>query len=196
MLKITEIELELFTDINMVIFVETGIRESISQWSNRYGKANNPYMGKQYYPNETSFLKYYDLNNMFGITCSVKPWQYHCPYSVIIDDIKDFDEFSYIFKVGLHYSRELFETRKEIPLCPEYKEPPASRNKNRKLLTTLFDKKEYVFHYKIVRLAQQLGLKITEVRKVLKFKQTRWLKKYTDLNTECRIKSKNKWWFL
>ena len=44
MLKITEVELELISDIDMPLFTGKGMREGISYISKRHSKANNKYM--------------------------------------------------------------------------------------------------------------------------------------------------------
>ena len=37
-----------------------------------------------------------------------------------------------------------------------------------------------------------LGMKLTQIHKILKFKQSDWMKNYIDFNTEKRIKATNK----
>ena len=66
MLKMTKINLDLISDIDMQLFVEKGLRGGISYIAHRHGKANNKYM-KDYNENkESSYLMYLDANNLYG----------------------------------------------------------------------------------------------------------------------------------
>ena len=51
-LKKTRIRLELMLDPDMLLMSERGIRGGITQSIHRWAKANNPYMGPEFNPNE------------------------------------------------------------------------------------------------------------------------------------------------
>ena len=54
----------------------------------------------------------------------------------------------------------------------------------KKLVPNLGNKSKYVLHYRNLQLYLSLGMKLNKVQKILKFKQSDWLKIYTDFNTD------------
>ncbi|CAC5415941.1 unnamed protein product [Mytilus coruscus] len=53
------------------------------------------------------------------------------------------------------------------------------------------DKKKYIVHYKVLKDYIKLGMKVTKVYKTISFKESDWLAKYINFNTEQRTKSKS-----
>ena len=158
--KITGIKLDLLSDINMILFVEAGIRGGVSMISNRYGKANNKYM-ENYNPNEESkFITYLDANNLYGWGMSQK-----LPYKNFrwIDEAKlvDFDptlintedDTGYILQVDLEYPKELHKAHNDYPLAPEN----ITINEIDKLTPNLYNKTKYILHLKSLQLYLSLG---------------------------------------
>ena len=61
----------------------------------------------------------------------------------------------------------------------------------KKLIQNLGSKTNYVLHYRNLQLHLSLGIKVTKIHKVLKFKQPEWMKKYINFNTEKRTNVAN-----
>ena len=68
MLKYTNVEIELFRDIDMFLFIEKNIKGGISQTIKRYSSANNIEMMEKFDPLiESKYLIYFDGNYEFNI---------------------------------------------------------------------------------------------------------------------------------
>ena len=88
-LKKARVKLHLLTDIDMLLMVKKGIRGGICHGIHRYAKANNNCI-KNYDKNkESSYLKYWDVNNLHGWTMSQK-----LPVNGFkqVKDLPEFDE--------------------------------------------------------------------------------------------------------
>lgn len=203
MLKYTKIEIELLTDVDMLLFIEKGIRGGTSQCSKRYAKANNKHMtsdtnANKYDPSkESNYLIYLDANNLYGHSmCQYLPWKdfVWSTHRFTVHTIMQIHSQScdgYIFEVDLEYPKNLHDLHSDYPMCPEKKIVSGGSSKQTKLLLTLDDKEHYVIHYKMLQLALQQGLKLKKIHRVLKFEQRAWLKPYIDMNTEMRMRATN-----
>ena len=54
----------------------------------------------------------------------------------------------------------------------------------KKIISDLGNKTNYVVHYKNLQLCLPLGMRLTKIHVVLRFKQSDWMKKYIVFNTE------------
>ena len=186
-LKVTEVELELLSDMNMLLMVEKGIRGGVSMISNRYGKANNKYMDNRFVTSELSkYIAYLDANNLYGWAMS-KPLPTHGFKWMKVSELETWELHSCILEVDLEYSKNLHDLHSDYPLAPERVEV----NKINKLIPNLGDKKKYIIHYENLKQYLSMGLKLTHIHRGIIFEESQWLKKYIDLNTELRTAAAN-----
>lgn len=196
MLKMTNINLELLTDPDMLLFFERGIRGGISQCCNRYSKANNHYMPDYDPTRPETFLMYFDACNLYGWAMSqllpVNGFRW-----LSEDEIDQLNLFSilsdsptgYVLEVDLDYPRHLHDKHKDLPFCCEHRAAPGSKFK--KLMTTLNPKRKFIIHYRNLQQCLEQGLILKKIHRVIEFRQEAWLKKYIDLNTDMRKAAKN-----
>jgi hypothetical protein len=55
---------------------------------------------------------------------------------------------------------------------------------DKKLVSNLQQKKNYVSHYKYFKLCVKNGLRITKIHDILQIKQSKWLLPYVQFNTD------------
>ena len=66
MLKLTNIKLELMTDVDMFQFIEKDMHGGVSSITNRYEKANNKYMKEYDEKAPSKYIMYLNTNNLYG----------------------------------------------------------------------------------------------------------------------------------
>ena len=106
------------------------------------------------------------------------------------DFIKNYDENSdkgYFLEIGVEYSKNLFNSHKDLPFLPERKKV----EKVLKLICSIEDKEKYVIHIRALKQALNHGLKLKTVHRLIKFNQRAWLKPYIDMNTKLRKNAEN-----
>ena len=196
MLKMTKINLELLSNIDMLLMVEKGIRGGISIISNRYGKANNKYM-KDFNKSEPSkYLMYVDANNLYGCAMSEKlpvhsfKWMSNKEIENIFNNriVQVWEKTPCILEVDLEYPEELHDLHNDYPLCPERVECDKGV---KKLIPNLRHKNNYVIHYKNLMQCLRLGMKLKKIHRGIKFIESAFLKPYIDKNTSLRTQAKN-----
>ncbi|XP_065223826.1 uncharacterized protein LOC135847991 [Planococcus citri] len=195
MLKYTKITLDLLTDIDMVHFIKKGIRGGLSQCSKRKAIANNTFM-RNFDPSKPShYLVYLDCNNLYGH--SLSSYLGHSEFEWVekvrnfnVFEVNDDSETGYILEVDLEYPQELHDFHRDFPFCPESMIPPGAESKQPKLIANVLNKKNYIIHYSNLKQCLTHGLKLSKIHRILKFRQSRWLKPYIDLNTSKRAQAK------
>ena len=65
------------------------------------------------------------------------------------------------------------------------------KDKCKKLVCNLLNKKKYVVHIKSLKQALNHGLKLKKIHRIIEFNQEAWLKPYINMNTELRKVAKN-----
>lgn len=214
MLKFTKVKLELIKDIDQYNFISKNIRGGISSINTRYAEANDPLLPNYNSNLPNSSIIMLDAVNLYGF--SLKQALPIGGYKWVSDNINDFDvdsipdygKYGYIIECDLSYPDSLHDKHSQYPLCPtkmkvtsEYYSPYmkhiaakfgiTTKGVAEKLIPHVGDKSHYVLHFRNLKLYTKLGLKITKIHRILKFRQKKWLKGFIEFITELRKQAKN-----
>lgn len=215
LLKMTGVELELLTDIDMHLFFEAGKRGGQSFISNRFAKANNQYIEDWDKHIKKSFIAYWDSNNLYGksmmqyLPVGGFRWE-EDPESFTPEMISKIDKKSdrgYTLEVDLIYHESLHDRDNDYPLAIDkkvikekdlstYNKEMLKENKLKhteceKLVPSFENRTKYVIHYRNLQYYLSKGLILTKVHRVLSFDQKPWMRPYIEFNSQQRMKSKN-----
>ena len=205
MLKFTKCKLDQVSDREIYEFLKRGLRGGVSMIPLRYAKANNPGL-KCYDPGKPiSHLIYLDCNALYSSIMTKK-----LPYKKlsfvdmkkdeVLQIVQNYDPESkkgYMIECDLTYPPDIHDLTRDLPLAPEHrkvsdemlspmgeklkKELDIADDKSKKLLSTQYDKEQYVCHVENLQFYLQMGMKLVKVHKVLEFKQKAIFKPYVEL---------------
>ena len=154
----------------MLLMIEKGILRGASMISNRFGRANNPYMGEAYDEiKPTKFITYLDANSLYEWAMC---WSLPVGNFNWITDFDNWRNIPCILEVDLEYPKELHDLHNDYPLAPER----LMINKVENLITN--DKEKYVIHHKNLTEYLDFGLGIKKIHRGITFKEEPWLEKY------------------
>ena len=116
MLKYTGVKLKKMNNVDVHLFLETGIRGGVSYISERHTNSD-----------KNTDIMYWYMNNLYGTVMSFN----YLPYGAFkflsreeineldLDSIPENSLVGYILEVDLKYCEELHDSHNDYPLCPE-----------------------------------------------------------------------------
>lgn len=131
MLLITQVELDLLSDIEMYEMLEKGVRGGLAQCSLRYAKANNKYLPNYNEQEPNTFLAYLDCVNLYGYammqSLPVGNFRFLTNSEIIkfnLNSISSDSDEGYILEVDIHYPFVIHDEHSDLPFAAEKIIPP------------------------------------------------------------------------
>ena len=127
--------------------------------------------------------------------------------TVKLEDIlntPDDSHIGYFIELDLTYPNDIKEKTRNFPFAPMNKKinpnnfndymremKPDTYIQSSKLICDWSDKKNYLIHYRMLKFYIRHGMEVVKVHNIISFKQSRWLEKYINFNTQKGNKAKN-----
>ena len=191
-LKKTRIRLELLLNPDMLLMFERGTNYRITESVHRWARANGPYMGSKFNPDEaTNFLQHLDANNLYRwampqpLPTGGFPWVEVEPAE--ISRPAKLMSKGYLLKVNVRYPKAVQDSHNDLPfMCERLKIGGVE-----KLVPSLFDKKCYVIHIRALDQALRHKLVLEGTHRAIEFDQSASMKDCIDFNTQLRTAATN-----
>ena len=198
-LNYTGINLETLQDKDMILLLENNIRGGISSvMGDRFIKSN-----------EKEKILYIDANNIYDHSMS-QPLTFDgikFDQNIKLEDIlntPDDSDIGYFVEANLKYPDSIKEKTKSLPFAPVNKKfisdifndylreiKRDTYTQTQKLICDWSDKKNYLVHYGMLKFYVRHGMIVDKVHDIISFKQSKWLEKYINFNTQKRNQAVN-----
>ncbi|XP_063223272.1 uncharacterized protein LOC134531497 [Bacillus rossius redtenbacheri] len=192
----TGVRLDLVTDPDIYLFLESAVRGGITNVSRCHAKANNVYMSSHDPSLPSSYICYFDVNALYAHTMLDKlpvgnfQWVPKDEYTSWDFNTIDIDgDTSFFAEVDLTFPDDCHDRLSDLPLAPVNGVPPNVRMS--KLLLTLAPRTKYIVHATSLRHYVRYGAVIGQVHRVLRFAQAAWMRDYIAFNAERRAQAAN-----
>ena len=198
-LKMTGVNLDSITDDKLRLLLENNMRGGPSAC-----------MGNRYVKRGEIKIVYEDMTNLdvWSMSQYLRTGDFReikvtrsCLKTIL--RTPDNDEHGFLIECDLEYPSSIYEKIKQFPFLPEKKtinvedfspylmtNKPEKYKPTEKLIMDQTNKQRYFLHYRDLKFYIRHGIRILKVHTVYKFKQSPWLAKYIEYNTEQRKKAK------
>ena len=183
----------------MILLLEINIKGGISSvMGDRYVRSD-----------ENKKILYMDATNLYGHSMS-QPLPYdEITYdnNIKLEDIlntPDDSDIGYLIEVDLIYPDNIKEKTKNFPFALVNKKinpnnfndymksiKPDTYIQSDKLICDWSDKKNYLTHYRMLKFYIRHGMIVDKVHEIISIKQSKWLEKYINFNTQKRNQAVN-----
>ena len=198
-LKYTGIHLQTLQDKDMIVLLENNIGGGISSvMGDRCTKSD-----------ENKKILSVDSNNLYGHSMS-QPLPYDeikFDKNVKLEDIlntPDDSDIGAFVEVDLKHPDSIKEKTKHFPFALVYKKinpddcndymktiKPHTYIQTKKLICDWSDRKNYLVHYRMLKFYVRHGMIVDKVQETISFKQSKWLEKFINFNTQKRNQAVN-----
>ena len=161
-------------------------------------------MGDRYSNNRRRSIWFIDANNLYGYAMMQKlPYKDFQFTTTTLDTIlntPDDSDHGYYIVCDIDYINECKERTEQLALMPNkrkindnelgYRERDGGKARSEKLILDQNNKTEYMVHYMMLKFYVKMGVKVTKIHRVIKFKQDYMCRDYIQNNTNKRATAK------